>query len=210
MRLAILIVLAMLATLAVTGCSTATRIDWTSIFSRQGWQRTDEVVRRLELRPGDHVADIGAGDGYFSFFLADAVGPEGRVYAVDVDPDAVRQVEERAREGGYANVVAVLAKPEDPLLPDRSIDLAFLCNAYHHIDDRVPYFERLHADLGPGGRVAVIDVKEGFLPELVTPKGHGTPVQQLRSEMAAARYANVASHDFLPMQSFEIFAPNAE
>jgi hypothetical protein len=58
--------------------------------------------------------------------------------------------------------------------------------------------------------VAVIDVKEGFFPELVTPAGHGTPVPKLRAEMAAARYANVASHDFLPLQSFEIFAPQPE
>ncbi len=210
MRLAILVALAVLAMLGVTGCSTVTRLDWTSIFTRQGWQRTDEVIRALELRPGDHVADIGSGDGYFSFALADAVGPDGRVYAVDVDPDAVRAVSERARERGYANVVAVLARPEDPLLPDATIDVAFLCNAYHHIDGRVPYFERLRADLEPGGRVAVIDIKEGFFPELVTPKGHGTPVPLLLEEMAAARYRHVASHDFLPLQSFEIFAPNAE
>lgn len=199
-------VLATMTALAVSGCTTLARFDWARIASRQGWQRTSEVVRTLGLHPGDHVADIGSGDGYWSFFLADAVGPEGVVYAVDVDPEAVRTVESRARERGYANVVALLAKPEDPLLPDATIDLAFLCNAYHHIDDRVRYFDRLRADLEPGGRVAVIDVKQGFLPELFTPKGHGTPVHELVSEMAAAHYRRVASHDFLPLQSFEIFA----
>lgn len=66
------------------------------------------------------------------------------------------------------------------------------------------------ATLAVTGCSTATRVKEGFFPELVTPKGHGTPVKQLRSEMAAARYANVASHDFLPLQSFEIFAPNAE
>jgi ubiquinone/menaquinone biosynthesis C-methylase UbiE len=199
-------VLTSVAALALAGCGTFTRIDYTHLFTRAGWQRPDLVIEALALEPGDQVADIGAGEGWFSFYLADAVGPDGRVYAVDVDPAAVRAVEDEARERGYTNVVAVLAKPEDPLLPDRAIDLAFFCNSYHHIENRGPYLERLRGDLAPGARVAVIDVKESGIATLFVPAGHGTPVPVMRTELAAARYPHRESHDFLPVQSFEIFA----
>jgi ubiquinone/menaquinone biosynthesis C-methylase UbiE len=193
------------AALALAGCSTFSRIDYTHLFTRAGWQRPDLVIEALHLEPGARVADIGAGGGWFSFHLADAVGPAGRVYAVDIDPAAVKAVEDEARERGYANVVAVLAKPEDPLLPDASIDLAFFCNSYHHVENRVRYLERLRADLAPGARVAVIDVKDSGLAKLVAPAGHGTPVPVMRAELAAAHYPHAESHDFLPFQSFEIF-----
>ncbi len=199
-------VLSLVAALALAGCSTFSRIDYSQLFTRAGWQRPDRVIETLALQPGDQVADIGAGEGWFSFRLADAVGPDGRVYAVDVDPEAVQAVEDEARRRGYANVVAVLAKPEDPLLPDRAIDLAFLCNSYHHIENRGPYLERLRGDLAPGARVAVIDVKDTGLATLFVPAGHGTPVGVMREELAAARYPHTASHDFLPLQSFEVFA----
>jgi ubiquinone/menaquinone biosynthesis C-methylase UbiE len=194
------------AALLLTGCSALSRIDYTHLFSRAGWQRPDRVLDALALRPGDQVADIGSGEGWFSFYLADAVGPEGRVYAVDVDPAAIRTVEDEARRRGYANVVAVLAKPEDPLLPDGAIDLAFFCNSYHHVENRVPYLERLRSDLAPGARVAVIDAKFEYPAKLFVPAGHGTPVPVMREELASARYAHAASHDFLPFQSFEVFA----
>ena len=194
------------AALALAGCSTASRIDYTHLFTRAGWQRPDRVIEALALEPGARVADIGAGEGWFSFYLADAVGPDGRVYAVDVDPTAVKAVEDEAKRRGYANVVAVLAKPEDPLLPDGAIDLAFFCNSYHHVENRVPYLERLRADLAPGARIAVIDVKDEYPAKLFVPAGHGTPIPQMREELAAARYPHAESHDFLPVQSFEIFA----
>jgi ubiquinone/menaquinone biosynthesis C-methylase UbiE len=194
------------AALALAGCGTLSRIDYTHLFTRAGWQRPDLVIDALALPLGAQVADIGAGEGWFSFRLADAVGPEGRVYAVDIDPAAVKAVEDEARRRGYANVVPVLARPEDPRLPDRAIDLAFFCNAYHHIENRGPYLERLKSDLAPGARVAVIDVKDTGLATLFVPAGHGTPVSVMREELAAARYAHTASHDFLPLQSFEVFA----
>jgi ubiquinone/menaquinone biosynthesis C-methylase UbiE len=197
------------AALSVAGCSVAAKIDYAHLFSRRGWQRTDRVIETLRLRAGDRVADIGAGDGYFTFWLADAVGPAGRVYAIDVDADAVKRVQAAARQRGYANVVAVLAKPEDPMLPDGSIDLAFLCNAYHHLDDRVPYFERLRADLAPDARLAVIEMRDRGLAALVTPEGHTTSVPAMRDELDRAGYRHLQSHDLLPLQSFELFAPRS-
>lgn len=188
----------------VTGCHVLSRMDYGHLFSRQGWQRTDEVIERLALHPGDRVADLGAGDGYFSFYFAHAVGPEGRVYAVELDPGKVTALEQRVRQRGYTNIEVVQAGKDDPGLPGASVDLVFFCNAYHHFEDRVPYLERLREGLRPGARIAIIDGKpEG---RLFIPKGHILPDGQLVRELEAARYRHVAAYDFLPMQSFDVFS----
>jgi arsenite methyltransferase len=187
----------------MTGCHVASRLDYTNLFSRGGWQLTDQVVDTLTIQPGDVVADLGAGDGYFSFYLADAVGPEGRVYAVDVDEEKIEALRREVQERGYPNIEVVLGTSDDPRLPDGSVDLIFFCNAYHHFDDRVRYLENLRRDLSPGARIAIVDGKpEG---RLFIPKGHILPDGQLVAELEQARYRHVASHDFLPIQSFDVF-----
>lgn len=188
------------------GCSVVTRLDYTHLLSRQGWQRTDRVIEALALSPGDRVADLGAGDGYFSFFLADAVGDQGRVYAVDIDAEKVAALRDEVRERGYENIEVVLAEPDDPRLPESGIDLVFLCNAYHHFDERVPYLTRLHRALAPGARVAIVDGKSEGAARLFIPKGHALPPEQLVGELEAAGYAHAARYDFLPLQSFDLFS----
>lgn len=150
------------------------------------------------------MADIGAGGGYFSFRLARAVGPSGRVYAVDVDDDLLAYVAERAAETGAANVEAVRAAPDDPDLPDASIDLVFVCNTYHHLPDRVVYFRRLLDDLAPNGRVAIVEL-DGRQGGLTRWLGHSTSAETIRREMADAGYERLASHDLLERQSFQVF-----
>jgi ubiquinone/menaquinone biosynthesis C-methylase UbiE len=181
------------------------QIDFTRLPTRASWQRPERVVAALELEPGDRVADLGSGDGYFTFRLAEAVGTEGRVYAVDVDANTLAEVKREAQSRGLDNVITVEAEPSDPLLPDGEVDLVFLCNTYHHLSRRPDYFARLRRDLAPNGRVAVVEPLDAGLAVLVNPPGHATPVDQVRDEMATAGYHPVASFDFLPVQSLEIF-----
>ncbi len=164
------------------------------------------MIDALDLEPGARVADLGAGSGYFTFRLAEAVGPEGRVYAVDVDPEALASLRERAREGGHANVVAVDAEAGDARLPDGAIDLVFMCNAYHHLDDRAPYFARLRADLAPGGRLAIVEPSDLWILRVTGHEGHATPPEQVHDELAAAGYRPIGEHDFLPLQHLLLFA----
>lgn len=188
----------------VTSCHVASRLDYTHLFSRKGWQHTERVIDALELKPGDKVADLGAGDGYFSFYLADAVGPTGLVYAVDVDEQKIARLRGEVRARGYENIQVVLAEPQDPGLPDGSIDLVFFCNAYHHFDDRITYLRGLRNDLRPGARLAVVDGKpEG---SLFIPEGHILEEGVLVAELEEADYRHVSTFDFLPMQSFDVFA----
>jgi SAM-dependent methyltransferase len=182
------------------------KLEVTKLPGRAAWQLPDRVVDALDLTPGDHVADVGAGDGFFVFHLADAVGPAGRVYAVEVEEEKVRELERRVREKGYENVEVVLGELGDPLLPDGAIDLVLLCNVYHHIEDRHDYFLRLQADLRSNGRVAVVEPRElGGWIGWIEPPGHSTPIEVLDDEMGAVGYRLVESFDFLPVQSFVIF-----
>lgn len=197
MRIRTIAALGLVAALTL-GCGAYKRFAYSGL-SRDGWQKPDEVVLLLGIRTGDRVADLGAGGGYFTFRLADAVGPGGRVYAVDVDDDMLRYLRRQAAKRGYANVEVVRADDDDPELPDGEIDLLFTCNTYHHLDDRVEYFEDVLDDLQPAGRVAIIDFSEGE---------HGTPKQTILDEMGRAGYRLVAEHAILEQQSFLIFAPD--
>ena len=172
-------------------------------LSRDAWQRPEQVVEALDLEPGDHVADLGAGGGYFTFRLAGAVGPEGRVYAVDVDTDLTESLAEEAREQGQSNVEVILAPYDDPKLPEGGVDLIFTCNTYHHIDDRPAYFARAARYLRPGGVVVIVDMlPKAWLQRLT---GHVSPAEMIRSEMREAGYVLEREYTFLPEQSFFVF-----
>ena len=140
--------------------------------------KVDEVVTALKLKPGMVAADIGAGTGIFTIPLAAATRPDGKVIAVDVDEGLLKHIKERATAQGAANVETLKGAFADPLLPNASVDLAFICDVLHHIQDRAPYIKALAADLKPGGRIAVIDFEAGM-------GGHrGQPEMQVSQEQA--------------------------
>jgi predicted methyltransferase len=177
---------------------------WARVFDdpeRDAWQKPGEVIAALRLPPEGTVADIGAGTGYFTVRLAQAL-PRGRVIASDIEPDMVRHVEQRARSLGLVNVAAVLAAADDPRLPD-GLDCVLLVNTYHHIGDRVAYFRRLAARLKPEGTVAIIDYRRD------SPSGPPAAMrlapQTIVAEMTRAGYALAAEHTFLPRQHFLVF-----
>lgn len=183
------------------------KMELSRITSRAGWQLPDRVMDSLDIESGDTVADIGAGDGYFSFILADAVGPNGRVYAVEVENDLIEKLGKSVKEMGLTNVTVVKGDFDDPLLPDSAIDLIFLCHSYHHIENRSDYFDRLRKDLDKGGRVAVIDLRPTPLVKLLLPSDHWTTKETMDNEMRLAHYGVEGSFDFLPGQSFTIYSP---
>ena len=182
-----------------------------STLGRGTWQRPDDVVTALAIAPGSRVADLGAGDGYFVPYLAAAVGPEGRVYAVEVEEPLVAALSARfAAERG--NVETVLAGYDDPRLPEAGVDLVLLVNTYHHIEDWPAYFARLRGALAPGGRVAVIEPDEDLrgVLGLTLDEGHKSSAPVVRREMESAGYRLEAHHEFLPVQIFSVFAPDGD
>lgn len=186
-----------------TGCASLKRFAYEGL-DRDEWQRPDAVIALLGIRPGDRVADLGSGGGYFTFRLAQAVGESGRVYAVDVDEDMIDYLTEQARKRGASNVTVVRGEFADPKLPDGEIDLLFTCNTYHHIADRVAYFQRVLVDLVPNGRVAIVEL-DGRGGWFARTFGHFTPADEIAREMREAGYEPVAKHEFLKRQSFQVF-----
>jgi arsenite methyltransferase len=171
--------------------------------SRDAWQKPKQVVERLDIQPGARVADLGAGGGYFTWYLAEAVGPQGKVYAVEIDETALAIIEKEIKSRGVMNVVAIRAEPGDAKLPE-PVDLVFSCDTYHHMQDRVAYFQSLARHLKHGGKVAILDFHaEGFFSGLL---GHGTTKEEVRREMESAGYRLAADYDLVERQHFQIFS----
>jgi ubiquinone/menaquinone biosynthesis C-methylase UbiE len=182
---------------------------WVQVFddpARDAWQRPDAVVAALGLRPGDAVADLGAGTGYFMERLARAVGPSGTVYAVETEPKLLVYLRDRAARAGLGQVVPVLASPDRPRLPPRSLDVLLVVDTYHHIDGRVAYFHTAAGCLRPAGRVVVVDWRKRDLP-VGPPAHHKLPRQQVEDEMRRAGYRLAAAPDLLPYQYVLVFVP---
>ncbi|HET9915772.1 MAG TPA: class I SAM-dependent methyltransferase [Candidatus Binatia bacterium] len=173
-------------------------------IDRDRWQQPENVIAALKIREGMQIADLGAGGGYFTFHLAKAAGPSGKVYAVDIDKGTNELIAERAKKDGVNNVETILATAEDPMLPNTGVDLIFTSNVYHHIDNRVTYFTNLGKYLKPGGRIAIIDFdRRAWLEGLLR---HYTPSEFIKREMEQAGYKLREEPAFLDRQSFLIFA----
>lgn len=171
---------------------------------RDEYQKPDEVIAALQVKPGQVVADIGAGTGYFSVRLARAVGDTGRVFAVDVSADMAQHLNRRIRDANIPNIVGVLAPADDPLLREQSVDLIFICDVWHHVEQQEAYLAHLRRALKPGGRLVMIDFQKRDLPV-------GPPVEMkiakedLIAQMQRAGWTVAREHDILPYQYFMEF-----
>jgi arsenite methyltransferase len=197
---------ALAAILLFAGCAQLKRCAYEGL-SRDDWQQPQRVIESLQLHPGAIVADLGAGGGYFTLKLANAVGKAGKVYAVDVDRDMTDLIAGQAKKDGTINVETIVANPDDPLLPATGVDVIFTVNTYHHFDNRVAYFANLRKYLRPGGRIAVIDFdRRAWLEGLLR---HYTPSEFIKREMEQAGYVLQREFDYLDRQSFLIFVPRS-
>jgi len=164
---------------------------------RDGWQKPHEVIAALALRPDEVIADLGAGTGYFARRFAQHAA---KVYAIDIDEELLKRV----RAGAPANLETVLAAPDDPRLPEASLDTVFICDTLHHIANRAAYFPKLKKALKPGGRIVNIDFYKKPLP-VGPPPGMKLSEEEVIAEFKAAGFRLVKTFDFLPYQYFLVF-----
>jgi ubiquinone/menaquinone biosynthesis C-methylase UbiE len=164
---------------------------------RDVWQLPQQVIMALELKPQETIADIGAGSGYFTRRLARHAK---KVYAVDIDSKLLEIV----RKSAPANVETVLAAPDDPKLPDASVDTIFFCDVLHHIENRPGYYARLAKALKPGGRIVNIDFHKKPTP-FGPPEAMRISEEDVIREFEAAGFRRTKSVDILPYQYFLIF-----
>lgn len=170
--------------------------------ARDAWQMPDRVIAALALKPGDRVADVGAGTGYFSVRLAKSTAKPS-VFAVDLEPAMVGYLTKRAAAEGLASMRAVQASAASPNLPE-PVDVVLVVDTFHHIGNRAAYFGGVRQRLRPGGRVAIIDFRKDAPGEGPPAHFRFTP-DQITAEMAEAGYVLDASHDFLPRQHFLVY-----
>jgi ubiquinone/menaquinone biosynthesis C-methylase UbiE len=136
--------------------------QWVERFEKEGreiFEQRERIAAAAGLRPGQAMADIGAGTGLFTPYFSKAVGPKGAVYAVDIARDFLAHIDSRAREAGWANVRTVLGTERSVELPAASIDVAFICDTYHHFEYPRSTMASLHRALRPGGEILLIDFK---------------------------------------------------
>lgn len=184
---------------------------WVEVFddpNRAAWQKPELMAGILGLKPGDTVADVGAGTGYFNKFFATAVGEKGRVYAADIEPGLVAYMQERAAREATPAVIPVLVAPDNPLLPPSAVDVVFICNTWHHINDRLEYLRKLQRALKPAGRVVIVDFQKRELP-VGPPVEHKLSRDEVVAELAEAGWALKAESDKLPYQYALTFIPRA-
>ena len=171
---------------------------------RDEWQKPDLVVDTLGLRLGDEVADLGAGSGYFTIRMAHVVGPAGKVYAVDIDPKMLENIERRAKEEQLDNIQTILADPHDPKLGSNSVDLIFICDVLHHIADRDKYYPLLARALRPSGRLVNIDFHKRKLP-VGPPETMKIDKKDMIKEVEPAGFRLAKEFEFLKYQYFLVF-----
>ena len=160
--------------------------------------KIDEVLAVLKLKPGDNVADIGAGTGAFSLPFAKTVAPSGKVYAVDIDPGLLDYIAQKAKKENVANIQTVKGEFSDPKLPNHDVDLAFFHDVLHHIQNRQAYLKALGTYIKPTGRIALIEMNRDDPktphrnnPEMLVSK------DEVKSWMAAA--------GFYPGEEYDVY-----
>ena len=179
-------------------------IDRLDSHERDQDQKPAQVIDALALKPGMYVADLGAGSGYFTSRFVEAVTETGKVYVIDIEPEALKYVEDslvhmhRSFEAEF-----ILARPDNPKIPFESVDVVFVCNTYHHLENRSEYFRNVKSSLKPSGRIAIIDFyHDDRSGELGFPKDHLVTRETVIEEMTASGYHLAREHTFLPRQYF--------
>ncbi len=188
----------------------ASGADWLERPGRDEEQKPDEIVRTMNLKSGDVVADLGAGTGYFTRRLAKTVAPLGKVYAVDIQPEMLSLLADNMKKAGVRNVVPVRAETDDPKLPPESLDWILLVDVYHELQQPKATLAKMRAALKPGGRVAVVEYRLEGLTALHIREEHRMSTEQVIAEWGPAGFRLVALHEFLPVQHFFVFEKTPE
>ena len=182
---------------------------WLEREDRYEEERPELVLDAMELEPGDVVADVGTGSGFYARQIATRVMPGGRVYAVDIQPEMLELLRRLVEEEGVTGVVPVPSEPDDPKLPEGELDWILLADVYHEIAEPEPVLEKMLAALAPEGRVALLEyrVEDGTGDHVKA--DHVMSVRQVLSEWRPAGFELVELHEFLPTQHMFVFGVGA-
>ena len=183
-------------------------IDWLDRPEREEQEQPEVVLKALGLHPGDVVADLGAGSGYFTFHMAKAVGTTGKVLAVDIQKEMLATLQLRAVRLGITNVVEIEASETDPHLPVGGVRLVLMVDVYHELSYPFEVMTKVREALEPGGRVVFVEYRKED-PSVPVKEVHKMSVDQLNREMNAVGLHRVKTVETLPSQHIVIFGKSA-
>ena len=180
--------------------------DWVQRFERPGrevYDKREQIVATLRLKPGMHIADVGAGTGLYTRLFVPKVGSKGRVYAVDISKPFIDAIKKQAKSHGWNNVVGIVNNNTSTRLPKNSIDLVFVCDTYHHFEAPDKMLASIRRALKSGGRLVIIDFRKD--PKVSSPwifsHVRATRLQVIK-EVRAAGYILVKNHGLLQHNYF--------
>jgi ubiquinone/menaquinone biosynthesis C-methylase UbiE len=178
---------------------------WLERATREEEEAPAKLLAKLALRPGQNVADLGCGSGFYSRRMAPLIGPAGKVYAVDIQPEMLRMLEESARQESLTNIVPILGEADDPKLPAGAIDWILLVDVYHELQSPEPVLARMREALAPEGRVALVEFRlEGDSAAHIRTE-HRMSVEQVLAEWEPAGFELVELWEEMPTQHVFVF-----
>ncbi len=169
------------------------------------WQDTKEIMDRLRINPGDIIADIGAGSGYFTIPLASRVGDKGIVFAEEIQIEMVNYISKKVEKLGLNNVRVVFGKVDDPSLLDNFFNLVFLANTYHELEIPLSMLENIRKDLRYNGRLAIIDWDPAIKPPFGPTKDMKVAKNTVIKEVERIGFDLIEKHNFMPYHYFLVF-----
>jgi ubiquinone/menaquinone biosynthesis C-methylase UbiE len=182
---------------------------WLDRTERDREEQPNKLLAVLKIRPGDRVADIGAGTGYFTFRMADRVGARGKVYAVEIQQEMLDIICKRMKERGVPNIELVLGKEDDPKLPAAGIDLILMVDVYHEFNYPYEMTQAMVRALKPGGRLVFVEYRKED-PDVAIKLVHKMTERQVLTEMAVHPLRWVKTYEVLPTQHIIIFEKKAK
>lgn len=183
--------------------------DWLERPEREREERTSKLLPALKIQPGEVVADVGAGSGYYTFPLAKLVGDKGKVYAVDIQPEMLQIIKQRMKKGKVTNIVPVKGTVSDPKLPENSVDLILMVDVYHEFSHPFEMTTAMVKALKPGGRLVFVEYRLED-PKVPIKVVHKMSQKQVLREMEPHPLRHLTTIDILPWQHIIIFEKKKE
>lgn len=192
--------------LAATLLSASILFSGQTPSARDRNEQPERVMDAVGLQPGMTVGEVGAGHGYFTFWLARRVGSEGKVYANDISRSALSAIRRRCQDEGITTIETILGEVEDPLFPDGALDMVFIVNAFHDLAKPVELLDNLLPSLKPGATVVIMDRDPDKIRD---PAGHFLTKEDILAKIDASRFILDRVETFLPQHNIYILRPRA-
>jgi len=180
--------------------------DWLVRSEREMEEEPDRALDALQIPPGSVVADVGCGNGYFTWRLAERVGSEGKVYAVDIQPGMLQQLRENMKKRGLSNVLPVKGEIDDPKLPEASLDLVLMVDVYHEFSEPQKMLAHVRRSLKPTGRLVLLEYRKEDPAVPIRPE-HKMTEKEVRAELEPEGFRFEKNIGILPRQHILVFSP---